>query len=430
MDNDEKLSRTEMEKLQLERLQKIVDYCYKNVPFYHEKLESVGITSGSQIKSLADINKIPFTTKEDLNNNYPYGFLAVDKSKIARIHASSGTTGKPKLAFYTKNDLELWKKLSARVLRLNGLLEEDIFQISVGYGLFTGAFGFHYGAEEVGAAIIPASTGNTQKQLVLLEDLGVTAFMATPSYATYISELIKEKDPNHEKFKLKKILLGAERATSNMRNIIEKNTGVETRDNYGLTECFGPGVAGECDAREGMHISEDYFYPEIVDPQTGEQLEEGKQGELVFTTLLKEGFPLLRYRTRDITSLNYDKCKCGRTTVRMDYPYARVDDMFVIKGVNVYPSQIEELIDKIPELTHQYKIVLNRNNNIDTFKLIVELKEKIDFYSNDEILNIEDKLNTEIRKTIIVKVELEIVGNGTLERVVGKTKRVEDNRYI
>ena len=430
MDDNEKLSRKELCDIQLSRLQIMVDYCYNNVPFYRERLGKAGITSGSQIKTLSDIDKIPFTTKEDLNDNYPYGFLAVDMSEIVRIHASSGTTGNPKLAFYTENDLKLWKNLSARVLKQNGLLKDDIFQISVGYGLFTGALGFHYGAEEVGAAIIPASVGNTQKQLKMLEDLGVTAFMATPSYATYISELIKNIDPEHKKFKLKKILLGAERATDNMRKIIEENTGIETRDNYGLTECFGPGVAGECEAREGMHISEDYFYPEIINPDTGNVLKNGERGELVFTSLLKEGMPLLRYRTRDITSLNYEKCKCGRTTVRMDYPYATVDDMIVFKGVNIYPSQIENIIDRIDELTHQYKIILNRENYVDSAKLIVELKNKYSYYSENKLNSIKEKLDFEMKKDIIVKIETEIIGNGTFERSYGKTKRVEDNRYL
>ena len=280
----ETMSSDEKKSLQLRRLQKMVDYCIKSVPFYRNRLFDAGITSGQQLKTLDDIQNIPFTTKEDIIDNYPQGFLAVPMEKIARIHASSGTTGKPTIGYYTRKDMKIWAEASARVLCLNGITKKDILQISVGYGLFTGAFGFHQGAELIGCTIVPASTGNTQKQLVMMHDVGVTALMATPSYATYLSELISNSDISSE-FAIKKVLLGAERCTKSMRATIERNLNATTADNYGLTECFGPGVAGECEYQSGLHISDDLFYPEIIDPKTGNVVDEHQQGELVFTSV-------------------------------------------------------------------------------------------------------------------------------------------------
>lgn len=425
----ETMPRAEMEALQLKRLRDMVDYCISRVPFYRERLVSAGIFSGSDLHTLADIERIPFTTKQDLIENYPDGLLAVPMNEVARIHASSGTTGKPTIGYYTKKDMELWAELSARVLCLNGLESDDVFQISVGYGLFTGALGFHQGAELLGCTIVPASTGNTQKQLVMLHDVGVTALMATPSYATYLSDQIKKSPQLLKDSKIKKVLLGAERCTRAMREAIEENLGAVTADNYGLTECFGPGVAGECECRRGMHISEDVFYPEIIDPESGKALPEGEQGELVFTSLLREGMPVLRYRTRDITSLDRSKCGCGRTLVRMKAPFARTDDMFVFKGVNVFPSQLECAIDRVEELSPHYQIRLTRNDYQDEATLFVELKNPKELYTDPQLEDIENRLQYQLREIVIVRISTRLVSPETLQRYTGKAKRVEDLRY-
>lgn len=425
----ETMSVLDKQALQLERLQRMTDYCLNHVPFYRERLNGAGIFSGADIKTLDDIRKIPFTTKQDLIANYPNGLLAVPMDKVARVHASSGTTGKPTIGYYTQNDMELWAELSARVLCLNGLEPDDVFQISVGYGLFTGALGFHQGAERIGCTIVPASTGNTQKQLVMMRDVGVTALMATPSYATYLSDQISRSEEPRGSYRIKKVLLGAERCTAAMRRTIEENIGAFTADNYGLTECFGPGVAGECECRCGMHISDDVFYPEIVDPVTGEPLPDGRQGELVFTSLLREGMPILRYRTHDITSLHNEPCNCGRTTVRMDAPFARTDDMFVFKGVNVFPSQIECAIDRVGELSPYYHIRLQREGYRDFATLFVELKQPRELYSDAELREIEDNLQYQLREIVIVKIPSRLVDPETLQRFTGKARRVEDLRY-
>ena len=425
----ETMPREKLSRLQLSRLVRMVDYCINNVPFYREKLKSAGVTSSEDIRTLEDIQKLPFTTKDDLRENFPDGLLAVPYDKIARIHASSGTTGKPTIGYYTKYDMEIWAQAAARVLKLNGIEESDIMQISVGYGLFTGALGFHQGAEKIGCTIVPASTGNTRKQIVMMHDVGVTALMATPSYATYLSDLVAGSQIPRSEFRLKKVLLGAERCTARMRETIEKNLGVVTADNYGLTECFGPGVAGECYCHAGMHISEDIFYPEIIDPETGRVLPDGEKGELVFTSLLREGMPLLRYRTKDITSLNREKCACGRTSVRMRAPFARTDDMFVFKGVNVFPSQIECAIDAVKGLSPHYHIRLERHGYSDSATLFVELDTPKDLLSDAELAAIEEQLQRNLREIVIVKINTRLVNPETLQRYTGKAKRVEDLRY-
>lgn len=425
----ETMERGRLSQLQLERLQNMVDYCYSNVPFYHEKLGNAGITSGRQIQTLDDIQKIPFTTKSELRDNYPDGFLAVTKDKVVRIHASSGTTGKPTIGYYTKRDMKTWAELSARVLSLNGITSDDVMQISVGYGLFTGAFGFHGGAELIGCTIIPASTGNTQKQIVMLHDCGATALMATPSYASYLSEIIAHSDVPLDEFKIRRVLFGAERVTKTMRKTVEMNLKCPTADNYGLTECFGPGVGGECEFQEGLHISEDVFYPEIIDTETGESLPDGRPGELVFTSLYREAMPLLRYKTRDITTLTHEVCKCGRTSCRIKAPTARTDDMFVFKGVNVFPSQIECAIDEIEELSPFYLIVLQRDNYKDSATVRVELKKPLNQYTELELNEIKMRLDYKMKEIVIVRMEIELLNPNTLERSVGKSKRVADLRY-
>ena len=419
-----------MGKLQLLRLRNTVDYVMEHVPFYRKRLTEAGIRSGSDIRSLQEIERIPFTTKEDLRDAYPEGLLAVPRERIKRIHASSGTTGKPTIGYYTAADMDTWAELSARVLVQNGLTPEDTMQISVGYGLFTGALGFHQGAERIGCTIVPASTGNTKKQLVMLRDVGATVLMATPSYATYLSELIAGEGVPREEWKLRRVLLGAERCTRSMRETIERNLGVPTADNYGLTECFGPGVAGECAERKGMHISEDVFYPEIIDPDTGTVLKDGDRGELVFTSLYREAMPLLRYRTRDITQLDHSPCACGRTSVRMLAPYARTDDMFVFKGVNVFPTQIECAIDGVEGLSPHYHIRLERDDRfVDTATLFVELREPSAFIPERRLAAIEESLQRNLREIVIVRMRTKLVEPETLQRFTGKGKRVEDLRY-
>lgn len=422
----ETLPREDLNKLQLERLQAMVDYCLQNSPFYQKKLTAAGITSGSCIQTLQDIEKIPFTTKEELRENYPYGLLAVPMNKVARIHASSGTTGKPTLGFYTKADLETWADASARVLALNECGEEDILQISVGYGLFTGALGFHQGAEKVGCTIIPASTGNTEKQLVMMHDLGTSVLMATPSYAACLAEKIAASGKKEE-FKLQRVLFGAERCSDTTRKMIEDILEVETRDNYGMTEFMGPGFSGECYCRNGMHVTEDVFYPEIIDPDTGAVLADGQVGELIITSLQREAMPVLRYRTRDLTSLDHRPCPCGRTSVRVRAPMGRTDDMFVFKGINVFPSQVECAMSQIPELSPHYKITLERDKQFrDTAFLDVELNDN---YSEEKVSEIRARFERELRGIIIVRMQVRLLPPDSVERFQGKAKRVVDNRY-
>lgn len=422
---EETLPRAQMAELQLRKLRSTVDYCYARSPFYHEKLHQAGIRSGEDIRTLEDIRRIPFTTKEELRDQYPDGLLAVPRSEIARIHASSGTTGKPTLGFYTRRDLENWGQLAARVLALNGVEADETLQIAVGYGLFTGALGFHQGAEKLGCTVIPASTGNTLKQLVMLRDLGVTALMATPSYAAALAEKL---DGAAGELKLQKVLFGAERCTPATRRMVEERLHVHTADNYGLTECWGPGVAGECQARAGMHISEDFFYPEVVSPETGEPLPDGELGELVFTALDKEATPLLRYRTHDLTRLDHRPCACGRTTVRMEAPMGRTDDMFVFKGINVFPSQIECAIAAVPELSPHYKITLERDTSFQDTALL-EVEPAGSSLTDSEQRIVLAQLEARLREIIIIRLNAVIREPGTLERFVGKARRVDDRRY-
>lgn len=423
----ETMNRKELTKLQLQRLKNMVDYCINNVPFYKKKLEEAGILSSDAIKSISDISKIPFTTKEELQREYPNGLLAVPMNKVSRIHSSSGTKNTPTIGYYTKKDIKNWTELCARVLCQNGIIKNDIVQISMGYGLFTGGLGFHQSAEKIGCTVIPLSTGNTKKQLKMMKDIGTTVLIATPSYALYISELIKES--KEDKFKIKKVFLGSERCTNNMRKMIENNIGCTVSDNYGLTECFGPGISGECMMHNGMHISEDMFYPEIINPNTGEVETKGLQGELVLTSLLREAMPILRYKTGDITSLNFDKCECGRTTVRMQSPSARIDDMFVFKGVNIYPTQIEYVIENIEELNPYYLVKIERKNNKDIATLYIELEKNIDEYLPKDITKLQEKISKKILESILVKFDIELLNPNTLERVSGKTKHVDDLRY-
>lgn len=425
----ETMPREQLEKIQLERLKFMVDYCFKNVKFYNEKLSKAGITSGSQIKTLSDIQYIPFTTKDDIRDNYPFNMMARPMKDIVRIHASSGTTGKPTVGVYTKNDLDNWATQVARICAAAGVSDEDIVQISFGYGLFTGALGLHYGLEKLGATVIPASSGNTDKQLMMIRDFGVTGLVATPSYAIYMSELVREgKISMQEYSKLKVGILGSEGCSEDTRKTIEKNLGIKVFDNYGMTELTGPGVSGECELRDGLHFSEDAFLPEIINSKTGEVLPKGETGELVVTTLLREGAPVLRYRTKDITRLNYQSCPCGRTGVRMDKVMGRTDDMLIIKGVNVFPSQIATVLESFSEIGAHYQLVLTREHYLDKLEVKVELIDSslLEKYSELQILT--KKIKEKLKSILGLETKVTLVDPKHLERFQGKAKRVIDLR--
>lgn len=423
----ETMSRPEIEALQLERLKRMVDYCYENIPFYHEKLEKAGVT-GDKIKTLSDIQYIPFTTKDDIRDNYPFRMLAQPMKKIVRIHASSGTTGKPTVGAYTKQDLDNWSDQVARVSVAAGATEDDIFQISFGYGLFTGALGLHYGLEKIGATVIPASSGNTAKQLMMFRDFGVTGLVATPSYALYLSEMVRESGYPREAYKLRLGLLGSEGCTEEMRHQIEKNLGIFVTDNYGLTELTGPGVSGECEYRCGLHFAEDAFLPEIIDSATGERKAPGESGELVVTTLLREGMPVLRYRTKDITRLNYEPCRCGRTHVRMDKVTGRTDDMMIIKGVNVFPSQIESVLVSTQGIGPHYQLVVRRQNFMDNLEVKVELVSTELLESYGELKALQRGLHDRLKSVLGLETKVTLVEPKSLERFQGKAKRILDLR--
>ncbi len=424
----ETMPRADIEKMQLERLQRLVKYCYDNVPFYHKRLSEAGVCP-EKIKTLSDIQYIPYTTKADMRDNYPYGLFAVPQSKIVRMHASSGTTGKPTVVGYTANDLDHWSDCVARLAMAAGADENTIVQICFGYGLFTGALGLHYGLEKIGATVVPSSSGNTEKQIMLMQDFGTNALVATPSYAQYIGELAREKGVL-DKLQLKLGLFGSEGCTIEMRNAIEKTLNLFATDNYGMSELNGPGVSGECRERCGMHINEDHYYAEIINPATGEVLPRGSEGELVVTTLTKEGMPVLRYRTKDITKINYEKCACGRTFARMDKPKGRSDDMLKIRGVNVFPSQIETVLMSFKEIAPHYQLVLTRENFADHLEIKVELLEQYSSLLDNfpALSELHAKITKEMKIVLGIQTKLTIVGCKTLERFQGKAKRIVDLR--
>lgn len=424
------MDRESMRKLQGERLQKVVKRCYENVPFYRKKMEKANVTP-DDIKSIDDIVKLPFTTKQELRDEYPFGLQAVPQSQIRRIHASSGTTGKPVVMTYTQNDIDVWAECIARVLTACGVNENDICQISYGYGLFTGGLGIHEGVAKVNAVQLPTSAGNSAKQIMLMKDFGTTVLACTPSYAMYLGECIKNSDEvNLDELKLRLGFFGAEPWSDGMRKELEKNLHIKAYDIYGLTEMSGPGVGGECEYQNGTHICEDVFFPEIVDPKTGEPMPPGEFGELVFTSLCKEGMPILRYRTHDLTRLNYEKCECGRTSVRMDHILGRSDDMLIVRGVNVFPSQIESILTKFKQFTPHYFITVDRKNNEDTFDLDVELKSE--YFSPDpaqQMIFIKP-LYDRIVSVIGVKPNIHFREPGGIKRSKGKAKHVLDKRKI
>jgi phenylacetate-CoA ligase len=423
----ETMPRNELGALQLKRLQSVLKTVSEKVPFYREQFKSAGIRP-QDIKTLDDLTKIPFTKKSDLQAGYPYGMFAVPMSEVVRIHSSSGTTGQPTVVGYTKNDLENWTELIARLVTAGGVTRDDIVQIAFGYGLFTGGFGLHYGAERVGAAVVPVSSGNTQRQIMIMKDFGSTALVCTPSYALHLGEAVAEKGINRNELSLRVGLFGAEPWSENMRKEIESRLSISATDNYGLSEVMGPGVSMECDVKHGMHISEDHFIPEIIDPDTEEVLPPGSTGELVLTTLTKEAIPVIRYRTRDITSLIAEPCICGRTSVRMTKPSGRTDDMLIIRGVNVFPSQIETVLMEMEETEPHYKLILTREGALDNLEVQVEVNEK--FFSDEMrvMRAIEEKIRENIRSVLGLSVKVRLVEPKTIERSEGKAKRVVDLR--
>ena len=420
-------SHKKIEEIQLERLKHMVEKAYNNVPFYKQKLDEAGVKP-SDIQTLKDVAKLPFTTKNDMREQYPYGLFAEPMKNIVRIHASSGTTGKPVVAGYTKSDLANWSNAIARIVTAAGVTDEDIAQVSFGYGLFTGGFGLHYGLEKVGATLGPMSSGNTQKQIMLMQDFGTTALIATPSYAMYISEVIEEMEIPKSNFKLKYGLFGAEGMSEEMRRTLEKRFGAKVTTNYGLTEVCGPGVSGECEYQNGQHINEDMFLIEIIDPKTEEVLPYGEKGEVIITTLTKEAMPVLRYRTRDISYLIPEPCQCGRTTYRLAPIQGRTDDMLIIKGVNVFPSQIESVILGFPQVSPNYQLVVRRHNMLDNLEVIVELIDGSLLEKFSEIEKLEKMMSEKIHSVLGLKVKLRLAEPKTIERTTGKAKRVLDLR--
>ena len=425
----ETMEHNQMEQLQTKRLSAVVEYMYRQVPFYRERMQQLGLLP-QDVTTLADISKLPFTEKQDMRENYPYGLFAVPPSEIVRIHASSGTTGKATVVGYTKRDLGIWSEVMARSLTAAGVSNKSFIQIAYGYGLFTGGLGLHYGAELVGASVIPVSSGNTARQISLMMDFGTTALACTPSYALHIADTMKEMGIDPKTTGLKVGIFGAEPWSDNMRSEIETQLNIKTTDIYGLSEIIGPGVACECEMQQGLHINEDHFYPEIINPQTGEVLGEGEKGELVLTTLTKEGMPMIRYRTRDLTMLTRGTCSCGRTLVRMNKVLGRSDDMLIIRGVNVFPSQVESVLLNLGETSPHYQLIVDRQGHLDILTVMVEVSDNM-FSDEVRLLEmLERKIQNELASVLKVQARVRLVAARTLERSEGKAKRVIDNRKI
>ncbi len=427
---EETLSREKMEKLQLQRLKETVSRIYAKVPAYRSKMEEAGIKP-EDIKSLKDLEKLPFTNKADLRDNYPFGLFTVPKKELVRIHASSGTTGKPTVVGYTAKDMDIWTECVSRIAVMGGAEKEDVAQICFGYGMFTGALGLHYGLENIGAAVCPTSSGNTQKQIMYMQDFETTLLVATPSYALHLGEVAWQMgfDPAKD-LKVRIGLFGGEGMTEPMRQEMYKLWGkdIKVTQNYGMSELIGPGVSGECLELCGMHINEDHFIPEIIDPETGEVLPPGSKGELVITCVTKEALPLIRYRTKDISRLIYEPCKCGRTTVRMENLSGRSDDMLIIRGVNVFPSQIEEVLLKVPEIGAHYEIVVDRKNFLDFMEIKVELADESLLDSYARLGELERRIKSNLRVVLGLDATIKLVAPRSLQRFEGKARRVTDLR--
>ena len=425
---EETFSRQEMEKLQLERLQETVARVYEKVPYYRAKMDEKGVKP-QDIQTLADLAKLPFTTKQDMRDTYPFGLFAVPRDEIVRIHASSGTTGKPTVVGYTRGDLDTWTDCVSRIACMGGATSKDVSQICFGYGMFTGALGLHYGLENIGSAIVPSSTGNSEKQLMYMKDFGTTLLVATPSYALRLAEVAREMgiDPKTD-LVVKTALVGSELLTDAMREEMHLAWGkdVNITSNYGMSELMGPGVSGECLEHCGMHINEDYFLPEIIDSETGEVLPAGEKGELVITCIKKEGLPLIRYRTKDVTRLFYEPCACGRTTCRMENLSGRSDDMLKIRGVNVFPGQIEEVVLSVEELGPHYEIIVEREGYTDKLTVRVELNKETDSFA--ELQRIEKVTKNKLKVVLGLDAKIRLESPNTLQRFEGKAKRIKDLR--
>ena len=423
------MSRDEMSALQGKRLHKLVELVYHNVPFYRAKMQERDLCP-DDIQSIEDITKLPFTTKQDLRDNYPTGLQAANQSEIVRIHASSGTTGNPTIVGYTRRDLEIWSESAARAFTAYGVTRNDIFSVGYGYGLFTGGLGAHYGVEYVGATVIPTSTGNTEKLLRLLRDLKITGIACTPSYALYVADAMDKHGMTKDDICLKIGAFGAEPWTENMRKEIETRLGLQAYNLYGVSEIIGPGVSDECQCKNGSHISEDHFYPEIINPDTLEPQPYGTTGELVFTTLTKTGMPLLRYRTKDLTSLIGEKCECGRTNVRMTRIIGRSDDMLIIRGINIFPSQVESVILGMPEFEPVYMLVVDRVNNLDTLQVQVEVRR--DYFSDElgAMLQLRKRLADKLKSVLSISADVRLMEPNSIPRSEGKSVRVIDKRHL
>ena len=426
---NERMDREELQQLQLERLQATLHRVYMNVPFYRKKFDELGIDPDG-FTSLSDLKDLPFTSKGDLMDNYPYGLFAVPLREVVRIHASSGTTGMSTVVGYTKNDIKTWSNLVARILTAGGITKDDVVQIAFGYGLFTGGFGLHYGAERIGASVIPISSGNTRRQVKIMHDFKTTALVCTPSYALLIADAISEAGLNVNSLSLKYGLFGAEPWSEGMRQEIQERLKIAATDNYGLSEVMGPGVAGECLERNGLHINEDHFLVEVIHPQTLQPVLPGEVGELVITTLTKEAFPVVRFRTRDLTRLITEPCPCGRTLVKMGRVMGRTDDMLIIKGVNVFPSQIEAVLFAIEGTEPHYQIIVDRKGALDEVTILVEVSEAIFFDEMKKQRELIDLIARRLTSELGISVEVKLVEKKTLERFEGKAKRVIDKRKL
>jgi phenylacetate-CoA ligase len=424
---NECMPREEIGQLQLERLQSTLNRVYRNVAFYKKRFDRLGITP-DEIQSVQDLAQFPLTAKEDLRESYPYGMFALPLREVVRIHSSSGVTGKPTVTGYTKNDLQHWSQLTARVLSAGGVTKDDVVQITFKYGLFTGAFGLHHGAELIGASVIPMSTGNTRKQVMIMQDYKTTALMSTPSYALLLARFMEKEGIDPKSLSLKRGLFGGEPCPESMRREIEERLFISATDNYGVSEVMGPGVSAECEHKNGLHLYEDHFIPEIIDPQTLKVLLPGAEGELVLTTLTKEAFPLVRYRTRDITSLDYAPCPCGRTLVRMKKVLGRSDDIIVIKGVKVFPSQVESILLEVEGVEPRYQILVEQVEGADSLELKVEVNERV---FSDEIKNLQNisaEIDRKLRESVGVSAKVKLVAPESLQPVDGKAVKVIDRR--
>ncbi len=425
---DETLSRDELEKLQTKRLKETVARVYGAVPFYKKRFEELGLVP-EDIKSIHDISKLPFTKKQDLRDNYPFGLFAVEQDAVVRIHSSSGTTGKPTVVGYTKSDMDVWNEVMARCYTMSGVNSEDTVHNAYGYGLFTGGLGLHDGAQTVGAAVVPSSGGFTSRQLLLMKDFSSTVLASTPSFALHLAEVAKKEGYDIKKdFKLKCGIFGAEPTSEGLKEEVAKVWGIEYYEIYGMSEIIGPGVSNSCSQHDGLHIFEDHFYPEIIDSKTGEVLPYGEKGELVITSLTKQAFPIIRYRTGDITSLDQTPCRCGRTHARMKSVMGRADDMLIVNGVNVFPSQVEHVLANVEEITLNYQIIADKKGYLDSLEIMVEVNDQMPMDSIGELENLKKKIQAELLNNLYINAKIKLVEPRSIERSMGKAVRVIDKR--